>query len=207
MSFYSGKTPIVKKDPAEKLSNINVLVLDGGAKAATLIQSIFSALGLKNVFVANDGFQGVQIMKEVRIHMVFTDWELKMKESAPKTVSESQSKDTSEIAPISGLKLVERLRKSPMSPNPYIPIIMMMDSASGTEVMMARDVGVNEILLRPVNAEDFCERLISIIDNPKPFITATTYKGPCRRRRKGLPPQGTKERRTKEIRVIKSITR
>lgn len=207
MSFYPGKTPILKKDPTEKLSNINVLVLDGGAKAATLIQSIFSALGLKNIFIANDGFQGVQIMKEIRIHMVFTDWELKMNKTNSQKSNDSNAIKSSDIEPVSGLKLVERLRKSPMSPNPYIPIIMMMDFASGKEVMMARDVGVNEILLRPVNAEDFCERLISIIDHPKPFITAKTYKGPCRRRKKGLPPRGEQERRTREVKIIKSITR
>lgn len=208
MSYFGQKTPITK-DPLEKLSRVNVLVLDGGAKAAALIRAIFSALGLNNVFIATDGYQGVQIMKEVRIHMIFTDWELKVNKAAMATQQTGQNNvaEGPELSPVSGVKFVERIRRSSLSPNPYIPIVMMMDAASGTDVLKARDSGVNEILLRPINADDFCERLISIIEKPRPFVTAKTYKGPCRRRKQAKLPPGMKERRVKEVRLIKSMTR
>lgn len=204
MSYYSGKTPI-SKDPLEKLGRVNVLVLDGGAKAATLIKAIFAALGLNNVFIATDGYQGVQIMKEIRIQMIFTDWELKVNRA-----SNANTPDLAEVtpdyAPISGVKFVERIRKSSLSPNPFIPIVMMMDAASGGEIIEARDSGVNEVLLRPINAEDFCERLISLIEKPRPFITDQSYKGPCRRRKQADMPAGFKNRRIREVRLIRSMT-
>lgn len=205
MSYYSGKTPITK-DPLEKLSRVNVLVLDGGAKAATLIKAIFNALGLNNIFIASDGYQGVQIMKEIRIHMIFTDWELKVNRTASNANGADSKEGTLDFAPISGTKFVERIRKSSLSPNPFIPIVMMMDAASGGEIIKARDSGVNEVLLRPINAEDFCERLISLIEKPRPFVTAQAYKGPCRRRKQVVLPPGFKNRRVQEVRLIRSMT-
>lgn len=198
MSYFANKKPVVET-PLEKLKKVNVLVLDGGAKAATLIKAIFATLGLENVFVATDGYQGVQIMKEVRIHLVFTDWELKAR-TAPAAGEELV------YQPVSGTKFVERIRKSSYSPNPFIPIVMMMDMASGKDVLSARDSGVNEILLRPINAEDFCDRLVSIIDHPRMFITAKTYKGPCRRRKQKALAANSSDRRKKEIRIVKSMS-
>jgi two-component system chemotaxis response regulator CheY len=198
VSYLANKKPVAET-PLEKLKKVNVLVMDGGAKAATLIKSIFTTLGLENVFIATDGFQGVQIMKEVRIHLVFTDWELKTK-----TVPANGEEVT--FQPVSGTKFVERIRKSSYSPNPFIPIVMMMDMASGSDVLSARDSGVNEILLRPINAENFCDRLVSIIDHPRMFVTAKTYKGPCRRRKQKPLPANSHERRKKEIRVVKSLS-
>lgn len=199
MSYLANKKPAAET-PMEKLKKVNVLVMDGGAKAATLIKSIFSTLGLENVFIATDGYQGVQIMKEVRIHLIFTDWELKAR-TVPAAADQNNV-----YQPVNGTKFVERIRKSSHSPNPFIPIIMMMDVASGRDVLTARDSGVNEILLRPLNAEDFCDRLISVIDHPRMFVTANTYKGPCRRRKQKQLPANTAERRKREVRIIKSMS-
>jgi CheY-like chemotaxis protein len=210
MSYYTKK-PEITLDPVERLSKINVLVLDGGAKAATLIKSIFAALGLQNIFIANDGHQGVQVMKEIRIHVIFTDRELKMnrdlteRDSMEKALAMASAASTSLTE--SGAKFVERIRKSPQSPNPFIPIVMMMDQAVGSEIIQARDAGVNEVLLRPLNAEDFCNRLIAIIQKPRPFITAKSYRGPCRRRNTKPLNRNVEERRVREVKLIRSVAR
>jgi len=190
--------------PQDKLSKINVLVLDGGAKAANLIKAIFSELGFSNVFIATDGYEGVQVMKEVRIHLIFTDWELRVARQKQTAANQSTNSKADDILPISGLHFVQRLRRSSLSPNPFIPIVMMMDRANPIQVIEARDSGVNEILLRPVDAQEFCERLVSLIEHPRIFVTADTYRGPCRRNERKPMPQGFKERRIKEIRLIKS---
>lgn len=132
------------------------------------------------------------------MHLIFTDWELKPRIETPLP-------EDVVYQPVNGTKFVERIRRSAHSPNPFIPIVMMMDIASGKDVISARDAGVNEILLRPVNADDFCDRLVSIIDHPRMFITAKTYKGPCRRR-KQRPVSAQADRRKMEIRVIKSMS-
>jgi two-component system, chemotaxis family, chemotaxis protein CheY len=199
----AGSKTDFTSSPQTKLSKINVLVLDGGAKAANLIKSIFAELGFTNVFIATDGYEGVQVMKEVRIHLIFTDWELKIARQKHAVANQSSTDKKDDILPISGLNFVQRLRRSSLSPNPFIPIVMMMDKADQMQVLEARDSGVNEILLRPVDAQEFCERLVSLIENPRMFITADTYRGPCRRNEKKPIPNSMKERRFKEIRIIK----
>lgn len=67
---------MMDQSPSEQLGKIKVLIMDSNKNAAELIKDIFSELGFANVIVANDGFQGVQIMKDERIDLIFTDREL-----------------------------------------------------------------------------------------------------------------------------------
>jgi CheY-like chemotaxis protein len=186
------------EDASSKLNKINVMVVDGSAKAGELIKSILSQLGFKNVFLANDGFQGVKMMSNARIDMIFSDWDLFIlgKNSANDDIAREEPK------PLSGPMFIKRLRVSPSSPNPFVPVIMLLNKASEKEVAEARDAGVNEIVLKPFSADDLCKKIIRIIDHPRPFITAETYKGPCRRISKSTPPNNV-DRRKREVRIFR----
>jgi len=50
-------------------------------------------------------------------------------------------------------------------------------------IKAARDIGITEILAKPVTAKAVYERIISIIQNPRPFVRAKSYFGPDRRRK------------------------
>ena len=192
----------IPKSPLEQLGKIKILIMDSSNDAIDLIKDIFLELGFTNIIIANDGFQGVQIIKDEPVHLIFTDRELKViwNISNSKSVSDTKIGD---ILPLTGVQFTQRLRQSTHSPNPYVPVIMMIDDATGRQVLEARDSGVNEVITRPVNAEDFCGRIISIIDHPRIFITADSYKGPCRRRKDQPLPESMKERRMKKIRIKK----
>lgn len=184
------------------LDKIKVLILEGSTDVADLLKKIFSELGFKNVTVANDGFQGVQIMKQNHIDLILTDRELKVvwNLSNAKSVQEAKIGD---MLPLSGVHFTQRLRHSKKSPNPYMPVMMMIDNAVEHDIIDARDSGVNEVITRPINAQDFCERIISIIDNPRMFISTEIYKGPCRRRKKMTLRDGQDEHRKNNIRAVK----
>ncbi|SDE05671.1 hypothetical protein [Kordiimonas lacus] len=62
------------------------------------------------------------------------------------------------------------------------PIIMIMPTPSKDKVFTARDAGVNEILGLPLTGKQIDTRLQYISAQPKPFVRAATYIGPCRRR-------------------------
>ena len=49
-------------------------------------------------------------------------------------------------------------------------------------VRAARDVGVTEVLCKPVTAEGLTKRLLEVIERPRPFVKAPKYTGPDRRR-------------------------
>lgn len=184
-----------------KLSQIKVLVMDSSKGSGALIKEIFSELGFTNVTIANDGFEGVHILKEKSSDLIFTDKELKViwNIENSRSIANAQIGD---ILPLSGVLFAQRLRQSPNSPNPYMPVIMLLNNITGQEVLEARDSGVNEIITRPVNAEDFCSRIRAIIEHPRLFISSDLYKGPCRRR-KSVATNFTQERRIKRQKVAK----
>jgi len=179
---------------------LNVLVVDGSTNAGTLIKGLLEKLGFNNVFVSKSGFEGVQVLKNERIDLIFTDWELLVQRQNQVAKDEM---DEPEIMPISGSLFVKRLRSSPASPNPFIPVIMLLQSATDDHVALARDSGVNEIIIKPFNASDFSKRIMAIIDDPRMFITANTYRGPCRRRSAGTLTSGAADRRIMEVRLVK----
>lgn len=185
-----------------KLEKIHILLLDSSTQVTALFKNMLMELGFSNIFVANNGFQGVQILREIKINLIITDWELKLPQSeagAPDNVISHK-----DILPLSGVDFVKRLRQSPSSPNPYIPVIMFADTVEKMHVVTARDSGVNEICLKPLSAEELCHRIMAVIEKPRIFITADTYKGPCRRRKAANLPVDQKERRTREVRIIRN---
>ncbi|MGE3714420.1 MAG: hypothetical protein AB7F82_07865, partial [Alphaproteobacteria bacterium] len=104
---------------------------------------------------------------------------------------------------VSGCEFVRRLRRSPNSPNPFIPIIMLADINENSLKEDARDSGVNELAVHPLEAKALFSNMLKVIDKPRIFITADTYRGPCRRLEQKGPPEGTHERRIKDIRIIR----
>lgn len=183
----------------KRLMRINVLVVISSQKAAELIRSLFIQLGFRDIFIAIDASEAVQILREIDINLIVADADLKISR-------EGVSEDKAKLIPgkelnLSGVQFIQRLRHAPNSPTPFIPVLMLMDRAQQDQILIARDAGVNDIVLKPMEARDFCQRVIQVIDKPRNFITSTNYKGPCRRR-KGSPPNG-KERRVREVKLVR----
>ena len=53
---------------------------------------------------------------------------------------------------------------------------------------------VNEFLAKPVSVKAIMSRLVSVIENPRPYVRTKSDFGPCRRRR-NLPEYDGPERR------------
>ena len=183
---------------SKHLATIRIMIVISSGSAAHLIQRMFESLGFSKLYVAHDANEAVDFLRTASLHLIVTDSDLRL--NMDETLKKKTSNRPTEL---SGIEFVHRLRVSPSSPAPYIPVLMLMDQASGKDVRDARDAGVNEILLKPLEARTFCERIIDIIDNPRIYITAETYKGPCRRRHPGHSPDGP-ERRVREIRLVRA---
>jgi CheY-like chemotaxis protein len=188
-----------------KLEKINVMVMDGSAHAADLLKDALSKLGFVNIEVAKDGYEGIRVMRKKIVHLVFTDWELRVRKRRLLNDEETPASPPTEkdIVPLSGSEFVKRLRRSPQSPNPFVPVVMVVNQNVEEHFNEARDAGVNEIVAKPLQAADFCQRIMSLIDDTRYFITAETYKGPCRRREIKLLPTGSEERRKRQVRLVR----
>lgn len=189
----------------EHLKKIHLLIVDNDQRIIEIIGSVLKYLGFSNVYGARDGFQAVERMRDHKIDMIITDWELQQLEEDFRLNLPDNPVIRSDIwlpvAPKDGACFVKYIRASKYSPNPYIPVIMMTGIGLRDGVEYARDAGVNEIVIKPISIENLCNRIIKIIESPRPFITSQQYKGPCRRSQ--TSPDYTPDRRKHDIKLFK----
>jgi CheY-like chemotaxis protein len=145
-----------------RFERLNILLVDDNHHMRVLLTEILRAIGVRQVFEANDGAEALRIMRSQQVDIIMTDLAMQ---------------------PLDGLDFVRRLRNTPESPNPMAPVIMITGHSTLRRVAEARDAGVNEFLSKPVTARGVLERIARVVDNPRPFVRSEDYFGPDRRRR------------------------
>ena len=80
---------------------------------------------------------------------------------------------------------LRKVRHSDECPNLTVPIIIVSAFTEMSHVLAARDLGMTEFLAKPISAETVYTRLCSVIENRRPFVKASSFFGPDRRRRRG----------------------
>lgn len=141
---------------------LRILLVDDNHYMRVLLGEILRAIGVKELYEANDGAEGLQAMRNASVDVVMTDLSMQ---------------------PLDGIDFVRLLRNSPDSPNPMVPVIMITGHSTMQRVAEARDAGVNEFLAKPLTARGVIERLSQVVENPRPYVRTQNYFGPDRRRR------------------------
>jgi len=141
---------------------LKILLVDDNHHMRMLLSEILRAIGVRDMFEANDGAEGLEMMRKHAIDIVMTDLSMQ---------------------PLDGIDFVRLLRNSPDSPNPMIPVIMITGHATQRRVSEARDAGVNEFLAKPLTARGVIERISQVVDHARGFVRTEAYFGPDRRRR------------------------
>lgn len=155
------------------LSTAKILVVDDMKPMVGLTKSILNIFGFKNVYTAFDGKEAIEVTIQKDPDLIITDWVME---------------------PMDGLELTKELRKNPLCPNPYVPVVMMTGFSSKLRVEKARDVGITEFLVKPFTSHDLYKRITQIIEKPRQFVDSGDFFGPDRRRRKSKNYQGPKKR-------------
>ena len=156
---------------AYKFQNITVLIVDSQPAIVDLIRGVLQMFGVKKIITRTDGKTGLSAFEKEVPDLMIIDWDL----------------DT-----IDGLEFTKTVRHS--SSNPYIPIIFMTALSSGKRVADARDSGVTEFLRKPFTAESLYKRIEAIVERPRPFVRASDFFGPDRRRKSDEPFSGSDRR-------------
>lgn len=156
------------------LGLLDVLVVDDNPQIRELLVTILDALHVKHIREAADGDAGFKEVCAAPPDIVLTDWVME---------------------PVDGVELVRRIRQSDKSPNPFLPVVMITSSCSSTEVIEARDAGISEFLVKPITPKALYERIVSLVERPRPFIRTKTFFGPCRRQDRQAGYGGPERRR------------
>ena len=156
------------------LSAFNILVIDDNPQMRSIIGTVLGAAGVRNLYYAQDGRDGLASLSANPIDVVYVDLEMPV---------------------MNGLAFLQAARRLP-SPKNMTPLIMLTGHCDTPSVLRARDIGVNEFLGKPVTARSILARLEAVIFRPRSFVLAPRYIGPDRRRRSLPNYAGPMRRRT-----------
>jgi len=145
----------------QTIQDVRILVVDDNDHIRKLVKVILRSIGINKVAEAESGKQAIAIMKEVVPDVILTDWEMEQ---------------------MDGLQLTRFIRRSPESPNVFLPVIVMTGQADRVRVLAARDAGVNEFVIKPLSGQVILSRLANILETPRRFVRGGNFFGPDRRR-------------------------
>ena len=156
------------------LEHLRVLLIDSNKHMRATVRTILQTLGCKAIIESSNAADALRENLQAKIDLIIVSWLLE---------------------PLTGFEFVKMVRTGADSPNKEIPIIMMSGQSEYKHVIIARDVGINEFLAKPISPTALYQRIASVIENPRVFISQKSYSGPCRRRHSLGPPPGVEERR------------
>jgi DNA-binding response OmpR family regulator len=160
------------------LKGIRILIIDGNVPIRTLLRSLLMDLGFRTVDVEDGSEKGWLSFCNNKPDIILVDWRMDSQDS---------------------IEFVERVRKDPSSINPYVPIMIMTGFTQKARVLMARDAGVTEFLIKPFSVKILTDRLTYIIEKPRDFVMAPKFIGPDRRRRNNEAVDTDRRKRTTDV--------
>jgi len=156
------------------LSRFKVLVIDDSEHMQKLVNTILFALGVEQIQQSSDAKKAYEIIGWFQPDLLICDWAME---------------------PVDGITFTRKVRQSPESPNPYVPIIILSGHSEKSRVFEAPDAGANLFLTKPISVKTLSARIQVLIDNPQPFVRTDQCFRPDRRRKDEGPPPGTLGRR------------
>ena len=161
-------------------SKLRFLVSDENPHMRRILRTLLHSFGAREVSEAEDGATALAIFNATLPDIVITDW----------------------ATPIfDGIELTQIIRQPDAKANPYVPIIMLTAYSEKRRVMIARDAGVTEFMVKPISAKALYQRILSVVVHPRPFVKTKTFFGPDRRRGTNLYA-GAERRSGGEVEII-----
>ncbi|WP_262690784.1 response regulator [Kordiimonas aestuarii] len=140
--------------------SLNAMVALSNAQLGRTIWHFLREQGIGGGRLVTSARDAVVRMESARFSLFFVDYELP------------------DFGGVDFIKFI-RMVDGPMS---EAFVVMVIPNPDREKVWAARDAGAHEILGLPLTAKLLHARMNHMVGNPKPFIRATSYIGPCRRR-------------------------
>lgn len=158
------RAPIRKASGEIDYAALAVLVLDDNAFFGRLVQQILRGVGTQTISLCTHPDEAFGLLVTNRYNLVLTE---------------------ALIGAFDGLDFVRRIRASGGTAFQQIPIIMVTAHTDAAKVRNMRDIGVTEILAKPISPATLLSRIELVYAAPRPFVKREEYTGPDRRRRRG----------------------
>ncbi|MEG3619352.1 response regulator [Magnetovibrio sp. PR-2] len=143
------------------LHNLQFLVVEDSSFMREILREVLMHFDVRQIREANDGAEALSIMKTWSPDIILLDWEMQ---------------------PFDGIEFTRTVRNQVDSEDRFVPIIMVSAHSEFWRIQQARNVGVNEFLVKPVSPRSLFSRIRAVIERPRQYISAPGFFGPDRRR-------------------------
>lgn len=143
-----------------RMQNMRVLIVDDNYFARALLRNVLQALGVWMVAESNSAKEGIIRLVEEDFDLVLVD------NMMPK---------------VSGTAFTRTVRRSDLVKNQAVPIIMVSSYTDVRRIKDAVESGIHGFLAKPYSALALAQRLCACLDDERPFVSGSSYIGPCRR--------------------------
>ncbi|MCB9981273.1 MAG: response regulator [Rhodospirillales bacterium] len=155
-------------DEVLDLSKFTVLIVDDYSFVSQIIAATLKEMGIGRVLISENGAHAKEQIQALNnfengsnIDVVIMDW----------------------LMPVmDGRALLQWIRQSNKDTIKFLPVVVCSAYTSGSLVSETRDLGANEVIVKPVSAAELAKRIQRTINSPRPFVKSKSFFGPDRRR-------------------------
>ena len=120
--------------------NMPILIVDDYKTMLRIIRNLLKQIGFDNVEEATDGSQALQKLREKKFNLVISDWNME---------------------PMTGIELLREVREDDNLKK--LPFIMVTAESKTENVVIAKEAGVSNYIVKPFNAATLKSKLNGVL--------------------------------------------
>jgi len=120
--------------------NMPILIVDDYKTMLRIIRNLLKQIGFENVDEATDGTQALQKLREKKFGLVISDWNME---------------------PMTGIELLREVRADDNLKK--LPFIMVTAESKTENVVIAKEAGVSNYIVKPFNAATLKSKLTGVL--------------------------------------------
>lgn len=120
--------------------DMNVLIVDDYRTMLRIVGKLLNQIGFNNVLEATDGNSALALLHEKDIGLIISDWNME---------------------PMTGLQLLKEVRADEKLKT--TPFIMVTAEGKTENVVVAKEAGVNNFIIKPFNADTLKSKIVTVL--------------------------------------------
>lgn len=124
--------------------SLTCLIVDDDKFSRTFIKTALYQIGIKNTKEANNSQEALELLRDFKIDVILLDQQMPEK---------------------SGLEFAQDLKSGMVSSAQNVPIIMITVDTKEKTVLAAKNIGIQEYLVKPISPQALKKRIASAISN------------------------------------------
>ncbi len=137
-----GHPTLIWSFPVSIDKSMNVLIVDDYKTMLRIIRNLLKQIGFNNVDEASDGGEALSKLRTKNFGLVISDWNME---------------------PMTGLQLLQGVRADPKLKT--LPFIMITAESKIENVVVAKQAGVSNYIVKPFNAETLQGKIEKVLGN------------------------------------------